>query len=427
MDTKLKSIGLIWPKSTFLSRTDVFPPLGLWYISNRLKSMGYKTEFFDLNFNEMPNDEFDYLFVGGTSPQIREVRKIAEITKNWKAKRILGGAGAWASPESHKNLGYDLVVGGEADDPNNMKFIFDYIESPPKDKYILLPISKTLDWVLPPDRTWANKYYAYMDDLISGERYRMATMYNTRGCVMRCSFCEVGRDGVIFGKRVRYESNEIIEEQIQELSKLGFHGIAYYDDVADFDKRKMLQKMEMHKKYGMKFRCFLRSDFTIKHGGREYLKQLRDGGLIEVFVGIESADNNIKNAINKDTTIEMDNAVLEWCRELGIKFKGAFILGLPFESMESMQRTREWILKQNPNGIRIQVGRLIPFSGTPLGDHPEKFDLNYEHQPDENWFYSGDNGINTRSFVSTSHLTVDEIDIFWRNLLLDMDRAGIIS
>ena len=424
----MKSIALIWPKSTFLSRADIWPPLGLWYLSSRLKSMGYSTQFFDLNFDEMPEkNDFDYLFVGGTSPQIREVKRIAEITKNWKSKRILGGAGAWASPQAHKNLGYDLVVGGEADEPKNMQHILDNIESNPDGRYIQLPMPKTLEWVLPPDRTWTTKYFAHMNDILDGETIRLATSYNTRGCVFNCSFCEVGRSGVIMGNRVRYEPIEIIEEQFKEIHRLGFNGVAFYDDVADFDKKKTLARVELLRKYKLKFRCFMRSDIIIKHGGREYLKLLRDGGLFEIFVGIESADNKIKDAIHKDTTIEQDEEVLSWCRELGIRFKGSFILGLPSESMESMNKTRDWIMKQNPDGIRIQVGRLIPFAGTPLGDHPEQFDINYERMPDDDWFYSGETGLDMKSFVSTSYLTREEIDNFWRKLLGEMKDAGFKS
>src|SRR3990170_3734572 len=110
-------IALVWPKSTFLSRSDVWPPLGLFYLSSRLKSIGHETKYFDLNFDELPQDgEFDYLFVGGTSPQIKDVKRISLETIGWKTKRILGGAGVWASPDAHMNLGYDLIVGGEADE-----------------------------------------------------------------------------------------------------------------------------------------------------------------------------------------------------------------------------------------------------------------------------------------------------------------------
>src|SRR4030067_401968 len=67
-----------------------------------------------------------------------------------------------------------------------------------------------------------------------------------------------------------------------------------------------------------------------------------------IFVGVESADNQIKENIHKGTTIEQDTAVLEWCKELGVRCKMSFILGLPGESLESMQNPRDWIFKNSP-------------------------------------------------------------------------------
>lgn len=171
------------------------------------------------------------------------------------------------------------------------------------------------------------------------------------------------------------------------------------------------------------FRCFIRSDILCKHGGKDYLKDLKNGGLIETFIGIESADNQIKENIHKGTTIEQDTAVVEWCKELGVTCKTSFILGLPGETLESMQKTREWILKHRPH--IAQTDRLIPFPGTPLTSHPEQYDLNYDEMPDEEWFFRGRYDINSKSFVSTSHLTREQIDEFWHNLEDELLREGL--
>lgn len=91
--------------------------------------------------------------------------------------------------------------------------------------------------------------------------------------------------------------------------------------------------------------------------------------------------------------------------------------------METMQETRKWILQNRPS--RVQVGRLIPFAGTPLTKNPENYDLNYERQVDDEWFYAGRHDMDTHSFVSTSSLTSDQIDDFWRKLMLELEEEGI--
>jgi len=89
-----------------------------------------------------------------------------------------------------------------------------------------------------------------------------------------------------------------------------------------------------------------------------------------------------------------------------------------------MDATRSWILAQNPEGLRIQIGRLIPFTGTPLTKSPENYDLKYETQIDDEWFYRGKMDLDSHSFTSTSNLTVEEIDTFWRNFEKELDERG---
>ena len=415
-------IALVYPPSTILTDPLVWPPLGLWYLAAQLEAQGHTTDFFDLSLKSLPEDgEYDQLWVSANSPQIFEVRKIADHTIDWKhTKTVIGGAAPWSNPQTSLELGFDLVVIGEGDHPETIKEIIGGANNP-HEKSLVVPIAKTLDWVLPPVRRWSLDYHAYMDDQ-DGNEYRMGSLFTSRGCPMSCIFCESGRLGVIWNSLTRYEPLWCVEEQIKELKDLGFTGLAYYDDIFPLHKKRTLEILKLHNKYGMVFRCFLRSDILCKHGGKEYLKQMKDAGLIEVFIGIESADNEIKNNIHKGTTIEEDTKVLRWCRDLGITCKTSFIFGLPGESLESMQKTRRWILENRPH--IVQIDRLIPFPGTPLTTHIEDFDLNYENQIEEEWFFRGKHG-ESHSFVSTSNLSVAEIDKFWRDFEEELIEKGL--
>ena len=416
------NIALVFPPSTFLTDPLVWPPLGLWYLGAQLEAQHHKTEFFDLSFQNLPEDgDFDQLWLSATSAQMFEVRKIAEITKNWKQTRtVFGGAAPWADPEGCKDMPFNLTVVGEGDHPDTIKKIVGYAF---RDSGVYYPeISKNLDWVLPPIRRWSLNYHSYMSDM-DGNEYRMASLFTSRGCPMSCSFCESGRHGVIWNSLTRYEPLWSVEFQIRECARLGFTGLAYYDDVFIINRRRTLELLKLNNKYNMKWRCFLRSDILEKHGGKEYLERMRDSGLIEVFVGVESADNGIKDNIHKGTTIEQDAKALQWCKELGIRCKMSFIFGLPGETRESMQKTRKWILEHQPD--IVQVDRLVPFPGTPLTKHPAEYDLKYDHTPDEEWFFRGRHDASSRSFVSTSNLSVDEIDKFWHDFEEELVEKGL--
>lgn len=409
------NIALVMPKSTFLESPMVMQPLGLFYLAARLESLGHTTEFFDLNVDEFPEDVYDEIWVSATSPQMSEVKKIGHRLLPYNARTVLGGASVWANPSSCENLGYNAIVGGEADSLDGIQLALRGTG------HISVPVSRTLDWVLPPVRRWSHKYNSYLRNLEHKE-VPCTTMFTSRGCPLECAFCESGRHGVIWDRLTRYEPLDVVEYQIKEAKELGYGALAYYDDILPLHKKRTIELMKLHRKYDMIWRCFLRSDIICNHGGYDYLKELRDGGLVEIFVGVESASNTIKNNIHKHTTIEQDTNIVLWCKELGIRCKTSFILGLPGESLSTMEETKHWILQLRPD--RVQVGRLIPFPGTPLFKNIQEYDIKVERNVDDDWFYMGKNDMN-HSFVSTSNVTVQEIDDFWHKLNRELEEQGI--
>ncbi len=412
-------IALVMPKSTFLESPMVMQPLGLFYLAARLESLGHTTEFFDLNIDEFPEDIYDQVWVSATSPQMAEVKKIGKILRGYAAKPVLGGAAVWADPDNCRDIGYDVIVGGEADSPDGIRSVMeaDSLSMP----HVFCPTSKTLDWVLPPIRRWSHKYSSALENL-HGIKIPATTMFTTRGCPMSCAFCESGRHGVIWDRLTRYEPLDIVEHQIKESVELGFGALLYYDDILPLHKQRTLELMKLHRKYNMIWRCFLRSDIICKQGGYDYLRELRDGGLVEVFVGVESASDVIKDNVHKGTSIEHDTNIVKWCKDLGVRCKTSFILGLPGETAATMEETRKWILENRPD--RVQVGRLIPFPGTPLFKNIQDYDIKVEKNVPDDWFYMGKNDFN-HSFVSTSNLTTKEIDDFWHKLNNELEELGI--
>lgn len=418
-------IALVFPKSTFLIDPMVYPPLGLWYIAAQLEALGHTTEYFDLSVDEVPADgDFDQIWVSATSAQMHSVKELADHMWNYTTPTVLGGPAVWANPLLYKDQfsGFNLLVSGEVDHPERIDDILRAATLPPPNilKYDTL---KGLDHVLPPVRRWANRYNANLISQ-SGREYKTTTMFTSRGCPMACAFCESGRNGIIWDKFVRYEPEDVVLQQFVDIVNGGFEAVQFYDDILPIRKDRMRWMMERLQDFGLKWRCFIRTDIITKQGGYEYLKEMKKAGLVEVLAGIESADNRIKDNIMKGTTIEMDTQVMEWCKDLGITFKASIILGLPGESMESMETTREWILKHRPD--RVDVNTLIPFPGTPLTNplQAHKFDLQWTEKVPEEFWYKGPRD-ETQALTSTSNLTSTEIKAFHTKLMAEIKELGI--
>lgn len=419
-------ICLIFPRSTFLIDPMVYPPLGLWYLAAQLEAQGHHCDFRDLSVDELPNDgDYDQVWFSATSPQMHEMRKIGQLVSSWtRSRTVFGGAAPWARPEECAHMGFDVVVSGESDHPNTVKMITQIART----GHVFAPAITLgeLNWVLPPVRRWDDKYHAFLEDR-NGRQHRTTTMFTSRGCPMACAFCESGRNGVIWSKFVRYEPLDLVEHQIREIVQRGHTGIQFYDDILPLNKPRTLSILSLLRQYGVTWRCFLRTDVISRQGGFEYLRAMADSGLVEVLAGVESADNRIKNNINKGTTIEQDTQVLCWCKQLGIKFKASFILGLPGEDEDSMARTREWILVNRPD--RVDVNTLIPFPGTPLTTHKSdyqgvEYDIGWEEELPETYWYKGPRE-GAIALVHTKALTAQRITDFHTQLIKEIIDAHI--
>ena len=431
-------VALVWPKSTFLTDPMVYPPLGLWYVWSALEKAQCKVVYRDTAEDEYKTiPECDYYFISGTSAQLLEIRKILKwLRKNREGKIVLGGSHALTQSEGHLcSLGFDLVYKGEINNEKDVERIF---EVKPDIKIIHRQFDKNLNSLVTPCRKSAWRYRAFLEDH-QGKKHPTTTLFTSRGCPNKCAFCESGM-GRMWGDKIRFNPVETVINELEECYELGFTGIMFYDDILPINKKRTLKILDTMKKYheeiGAVWRCFLRTDVLIKQGGYEYLKSMSESGLVEVLVGIESASNEIKQNVRKGTTIEQDTKVLHWCKELDIKFKASFILGLPGETLKTMEETRAWIFENRPD--RVDINTLIPFPGTPISTDMALANRKYDIYLDmsfadksqgdtslpETFWYKGprDKSI---CLVGTSALTPKQIGDYRNKLIKEIIEAGI--
>jgi len=94
------------------------------------------------------------------------------------------------------------------------------------------------------------------------------------------------------------------------------------------------------------------------------LKIMKDNGLRLLLVGYESGDDQILHNIKKGLRTEIAARFTADCRRLGILIHGTFILGLPGETTQTIQKTIDFAQQINPH--TIQVSLAAPYPGTAL-------------------------------------------------------------
>ena len=94
----------------------------------------------------------------------------------------------------------------------------------------------------------------------------------------------------------------------------------------------------------------------LEHPGR--LQRWSFGGLRLLLVGYESGDDQILHNIKKGLKTDIARRFNADCHKLGIKIHGTFILGLPGETRETIEKSIEFAKEINPHTIQVsQIGR----------------------------------------------------------------------
>lgn len=127
------------------------------------------------------------------------------------------------------------------------------------------------------------------------------------------------------------------------------------------------------------------------------------------FIVHNSGSPEIINTINKQITIEQCKNVINQCHKIELSIKIFLMVGLPGESIETVNQTIEFLKKTKPDNFDITI--LTPFPHTDIWDNKNKYDINFNKSSInyEKMFYKGVAG-NYISQVSTSSLTSEEIE-----------------
>jgi p-methyltransferase len=181
------------------------------------------------------------------------------------------------------------------------------------------------------------------------------------GCPYTCTFCN-------FVKDRRHTSIKPLDHLVSELKIVKMKGAQYVWFVDDNfrlgkdDLNKVCQRF-IAEDLGLKWMTFVRAD-ALK---RVDPNLLRKAGCYEVQLGLESADVQVLKNMNKNATPELYHDVLNRLLSSGINCSCYFIMGFPGETVESVQRTRSFIIDhQMPECEGSLSWSIFPFILSPL-------------------------------------------------------------
>jgi hopanoid biosynthesis associated radical SAM protein HpnJ len=231
-------------------------------------------------------------------------------------------------------------------------------------------------------------------------KHPYVSMYTGRGCRSKCTFCLWPQ--TVGGHRYRVRSAENVLAEVRWIKENlpDVKEIMFDDDT--FTDTSNLPRVEAIARgmgeLGMTWSCNAKANVPFAT-----LKVMKDNGLRLLLVGYESGDDQILLNIKKGLRTDIARRFTEDCRELGVVIHGTFILGLPGETRETIEKTIEFAKQINPH--TIQVSLAAPYPGTTL----------YKQAVANGWLQENDsvNLVNERGVqlaaISYPHLSKEEI------------------
>ena len=185
------------------------------------------------------------------------------------------------------------------------------------------------------------------------------SLYTSRGCPAMCTFCLWPQTHS--GHRWRLRSSDDVAAEVRyaigafpEVKEIFFD-----DDTFNYRKARTLELCAKLK--SLKFTWSCTSRVTTDY---ETLKAMKEAGCRLLIVGYESGDPRILKNIKKGATIEMALRFTENCKKLGLVIHGDFIVGLPGETRETIQKTIDFAKRLDTETIQVSIAHALP--GTEL-------------------------------------------------------------
>ncbi|MBU66686.1 MAG: hopanoid biosynthesis associated radical SAM protein HpnJ [Cupriavidus sp.] len=224
------------------------------------------------------------------------------------------------------------------------------------------------------------------------------SIYTGRGCRSRCTFCLWPQ--TVGGHRYRTRSAQSVIDEVRWIKENmpEVREIMFDDDTFTDFKPRVEEIARGLGEIGLPWSCNAKANVPY-----DTLKIMKENGLRLLLVGYESGDDQILLNIKKGLRTDIARRFTEDCRKLGIQIHGTFILGLPGETRETIEKTIAYAKEINPH--TIQVSLAAPYPGTTL----------YRQAVDNGWLEENkvihlvnDQGVQLAA-ISYPHLSREEI------------------
>ena len=351
-----------------IAQEDPMPPLGLMYIAAYLeKYTNHEIKILDCLIEKINHEQLKEKIkqekpnvVGITTltftliDVLRTAKTVKEINQDTKV--ILGGPHVNIYPEETLNFPeIDFLVLGEGEKP--VKDLLDNLNQTEKlrefkgiafknENKIINPgpreLIQNLDELPFPSRNLIpNKKYSS----VLSENNPVTTLFSSRGCPFRCTFCNRAH----LGKTFRARSAKNVVDEMEECKKIGIGEIFIYDDTFTINRQRVLDICSEIKKRNLKIYWDVRA--RVDTVDEEVLNQMKNTGCQRIHYGVEAGTEKILKVLNKGITLEQIEKTFKLTRKIGVQTLAYFMIGSPRETKKDIMETIKFAKKIKPDFV----------------------------------------------------------------------------
>jgi len=364
-----------------------FPPINLLRLASTLIEDGFSVKIIDFrienDYNDLERELKKKPLCAGlsvvTGSQIKYALEISRYVKGFNVPVVWGGKHPTADPYlTIKNRHIDIVVKGEGEyifvelvkyleknkDLNKIKGIIfkkntKIIETsnPP-----LPDLEKLPD--IPYNLVNVNKYKGSLHIIPGPFKKILLSLDTSRGCPYKCTFCASDKSK---HKWRGVSANKIINDIKNIVDKFKVKDFMFVDENFCGSHKRVKEFVYLIKKERLDITFYANTTVNYLSGlDIGFLKQLKEAGMSDQIICVESGSQRILDLINKPLRLESIPRVTNKLKRLDINHYYSFIIGFPYETMKDVKKTFLLAIKlllQNKQ-IQASILKLAPMPGT---------------------------------------------------------------
>ena len=181
----------------------------------------------------------------------------------------------------------------------------------------------------------------------------------SRGCPFGCTYCNKS----VFGRTFRKMSYRKVVDLMQHLMhRYGIREFQIVDDTFTLDKERVKDICKEILKRRLNIKWMTPNGIRAGSVDTETLRLMKKAGCHYLYIGIESGSPRILQRIKKQITLDAVKQTVKLINKAGIHVGGFFMIGLPDETEEDIQKTIDFAKSLDLDSVKF--GIMVPLPGT---------------------------------------------------------------